>query len=367
MVYTTSMNQQQIIQSRLANQHLSDNPLSDPAEVVRQLGAVQSQDHGGAKWALALRLSGITEAQLNQAFDDGLFLRTHVLRPTWHYVLPEDIVWMLKLTAPRIQTSLGSYYRKLNLDETFLRRTAELLTAELQGGKHYTRAEIRACFERHTIKLTDPLDFGFIMGWAELEGYICNGAMRGKQQTYALLSERAPHARELTHDEAVAELTRRFFTSHGPATTKDFAWWSSLTAADIRLGIELNKEHLASKEVDGQAYWFAPGDDTPMPASPTALLLPNYDEYTVAYKERAAYFDPAYLPLLDSRANPIFQHTLLIDGKVRGTWRRNVTKSKVAVEVKPFDPLPPAEQKAVQYAVETYGSFVGLPAELTLV
>src|SRR5688572_10872776 len=224
---------------RLHNQHISQVGFRQPAEVVGWLGAVQAQDYAAAKWALALRAPGLTDADVDRALADGSILRTHVLRPTWHFVLPDDIRWMLALTAPRINALSAYYYRQMGLDDATFARSNDVLAKALQGGQQRTREELAAVLHQAGIYNGELLAFTYLMIRAELDGVVCSGARRGKQFTYALLDERAPQARQLTRDEALAELARRYFSGHGPATLADFVWWSGLTVTDARSGLEM--------------------------------------------------------------------------------------------------------------------------------
>ena len=249
-----------IAQQRLHNQRLVGAPFARPDEVVRWLGAVQAQEYPGAAWGIAQRTSGLSQPAIDQAFADGTILRTHAMRPTWHFVTPADIRWILALTTPRVHALNASYYRKLELDGSVLARSATVLTNALQGGRHLTRSELTTALEQAGIirPTDDRLRLTYLVMHAELEGLICSGAMRGKQHTYALLDERVPATRTLEREEALAELTRRYFSSHGPATIKDFAWWSGLSTSDVKVGLELNTSQLETARVDGQAYWFRP-------------------------------------------------------------------------------------------------------------
>src|SRR6185503_5208433 len=235
---------------RLANQKLSTSTFKSPAEVVSWLGAVQAQDYAGAKWAVALRAPGLTDSDIEQAFTDGKILRTHVMRPTWHFVLPEDIRWMLELTAPRVLAAIAYMDRQLGLDKAIIKRSNAILAKALQGGNQLTRAELGSILQRSRVN-TDDLRLGHLLSHAEVDGIICSGGRRGKQFTYALIDERAPRARTLKRDEALAELTRRYFVSHGPATVQDFVWWSGLTTADARNGLEMNKSRLIQETANG--------------------------------------------------------------------------------------------------------------------
>ncbi len=230
-----------IAHQRLHNQMISQRTLTQPADVVQALGAVQAQDYEGAKWAVAQRTKDLTDAAFEQAFTAGAILRTHVLRPTWHFVTPTDIRWMLALTAQRVHAALNYHNRKLALDNALFAQSNAVLIKALQSGQQLTRTELGAFLQQADIATDDLLRLGHILIHAELEGIVCSGARRGKQFTYALLDERAPQAKTLARDEALAELAKRYFTSHGPATLKDYVWWSGLTVADAKAGIEMVK------------------------------------------------------------------------------------------------------------------------------
>lgn len=351
-----------IVQQRLHNQHLLGAPFARPDEVVGWFGAVQAQEYPGATWGIAQRTGGLTQATIDQAFAAGALLRTHAMRPTWHFVTPADILWLLRLTSPRVHAVNATYYRKLELDDGVLACAATVLTNALQGGKHLTRSELATALEQADIIRTtdDRLRLAYLVMHAELEGLICSGAIRGKQHTYALLDERVPAARILERDEALAELVRRYFTSHGPATVKDCAWWSGLSTADVRAGLELSRSQLETAIVDGQAYWFGSDTHTVTTASPIAHLLPAYDEYTIAYKDHRAILDPDYRDLVVAA----FGTVIVIDGRIVGAWKRVIEKDRVLLTLSPFRALTEAEDQAVALAVQRYRMFLGKPVLL---
>lgn len=349
---------------RLHNQRLSITTFKNPADAVGWLGAVQSQDYAGAKWALGQRVQNATDASIEQAFNEGSILRTHVMRPTWHFVRPDDIRWMLELTAPRINALCATYYRKLELDAATFKRSNALLTKNLRGGKQLTRAELTSLLQKQDIATTDLLRFTYLIVRAELDGIVCSGARRGKQFTYALLDERAPQPPTLERDAALAELAKRYFFSHGPATLKDFVWWSGLTTADANKGLDAIRSKLISQVENGQTYWFAEITPAKVP-SPTVHLLPDYDEYTVGYTDRSAIFDPANMQKLDSRGSELAQYMIVIDGLIAGTWKRTLKKSEVVIELVFFRDITKAEEQAIADAAERYGKFLGLPIRLS--
>ena len=346
-----------IVRQRLHNQHISQQLFEKPDEVVQWLGAVQSQDYAAAKWAVGLRLQHATDNVIEQAFADGAILRTHVMRPTWHFVSSGDIRWLLALTAPRVNAANASRYRQLELDEAvFLRSNAALIQA-LEGGKQLTRQELVTVFQKAGIDASDGQRYVHILMHAELDGIICSGARRGQQYTYALLDERVPPTRALDHDEALAELTRRYFMSHGPATLHDFVWWSGLTVADARIGLEMVSSQFVREVVGDRTYWFSPSLSPENP-SPTAYLLPNFDEYIVGYTDRRAIFDASHTQKLDARSNVLFNHTIVINGQIVGTWKRTINKNTCVLTPSFFTPLIEVETRAFVASIERYRTFL---------
>ena len=354
-----------IAQQRLHNQLITQRIFEKAGDVVRWLGAVQAQDYAAAKWALGLRMQNSTDDLIEQAFTDGTILRTHVMRPTWHFVLPADIRWMLALTAPRVKVAIAYYDRTLGLDDTVFTQSNAVLAKALQGGKQLTRAELFSVLQQAGIATDNLQRIGHIIMRAELDGIVCSGARRGKQFTYALLDERAPQARTLDRDEALAEFARRYFTSHGPATLQDFVWWSGLSTADARAGLEMVKPQLMQEALDGQTYWFSMSTPPAQDIAQSAYLLPNYDEYIVGYTDRSAIFDASHTQKLDARGNVLFNHTIVLEGRVVGTWKRTLQKDAVILTPSLFTPLNKAETRAFVASANHYGEFLGLSVNIT--
>lgn len=362
----TRMTIPDIARQRLHNQRIAGAPFARPEEAVQWLGAVQAQDYGGAKWAVAQRTATLTDAAMDQALADGVFLRTHVLRPTWHFVTPADIRWMLALTAPRVNALNASYYRTLGLDDAAFQRSNTALVRALQGGRQLSRPELVAALKQAGVVSENPLGFTLLLMRAELDAVICSGALRGKQHTYALLDERAPQVTTPRREEALAELALRYFTSHGPATLKDYAWWSGLTMADANRGLELVKSRLVNEIVDGQTYWLSPSMMPTQHISPAAYLLPNFDQYTVGYADRNAVYDASHTNKLDARGSILATYVIVLDGQIVGAWKRTVKRGLIVVEASPFTPLNTAEVQAVATAAQRYASFANLPLQFQL-
>jgi hypothetical protein len=346
---------------RLRNQRISQPDCRTAQSVVSWLGAVQSQEFTLAKWGLGLRGKGLTEAAVDREFDEGRILRTHILRPTWHFVAPADIRWMLAVSGPRVHAANANYYRKTGADPSSLSRSRKVIERALAGGTALTRTELAEQFARSGITAAGML-LAYLVMHAELEGVICSGPRRGKQFTYMLLDERVPRTKALTRDQALAELVRRYFTSHGPATIQDFCWWSGMTVRDTKMGLDAIASQVVRETIAGESYWMVPSA-LPAPREADAVdLLPIYDEYLISYKDRTAMQDP--LKPGEKRVDDDYGSFLMIDGKLAGRWRRVEVKSSIEVAVTPYRKLTRSQQRALALTVERFSKFAGRNAKL---
>jgi hypothetical protein len=349
-----------IASSRLHNQHIAVARFERPGDVVTWLGAVQAQDYLGALWAVGLRMRNAVEADIERALADRTIIRTWPMRGTLHFVAASDIRWMLELLTPRVVANNAQrLVREFDLDESAFARCKELFARALQGGKQLTRSAMYQVLEAGGVSTANQRGL-HILGRLAQDGLICFGAREGKQQTFALLDEWAPMTKRMSRDESLAELAKRYFTSHGPATLQDFAWWSGLTAADASAGLEMARRSLAQESIDGNIYWLASSPPAIKDPSPAAYLLPAYDEYTVAYNDRSAVLDPAYTKL-PNYGHGIFNPTIVVDGQVVGTWKRTLKKNSLAIDYSPFAKLKRAETQAIAEAASRYGKFLGAP------
>ncbi len=354
-----------LVARRLAAQQIARPELTDPAELVSRMGAMQAQDAAGARWAVGLRLGGrAVEATITRALAEGDILRTHVMRWTWQLVTPADLHWMLPLVAPRLVTRAARRHRELALDAATFRRSHTAIERALRGGAHLTRGELGAALRGAGIAVDGPR-LSHLLGHAELHALICSGAPRGKQATWALLAHRAPPTRApLSRDEALAELARRYFRSRGPATAADFAWWSGLRPADARAGLAAVEAELASDEFDGAVYWRARETGrTRGPAPAGAFLLPAFDEYLVAYKDRTAMLAARDAHRLNAGGG-MLAPCVVVDGRVVGTWRRTLGRAGVTIELALFAKPAPADRDRITSAAERYAAFLGLEAKI---
>jgi hypothetical protein len=353
-----------IARQRVINQGLVKPTLKTASEVLASLGAVQAQDYAGAKWGVAQRTAGLTDARIEKEIDDGMIVRTHVLRPTWHFVAAADIGWMLALSAPRVHAANAYWYRWLEVNDAVARRSRTVLTKALRDGKQLTRTELGQALTRARIEVTRPQRLACIVMRAELDGLICSGARRGKQFTYALLEERVARPTALEREAALFELARRYFTTRGPATVDDFAWWSGLTKADAKRGVEVAAAHLEHESIEGRSYWF-PAAERPVRVSASlAHLLPNYDEYFIGLKDRSAFGARLESSGVRPRTSALSGNVVVINGQIVGGWRRTLVGRTVVIEPKSLIRLSEAERRGVGSAAQRLGRFLSLPVEI---
>ncbi|MGE0359795.1 MAG: winged helix DNA-binding domain-containing protein [Vicinamibacterales bacterium] len=342
-----------MLATRLRNQRLDRTPFRRPDEVVQWLGAVQAQDYTGATWAIALRARSLTAAAIDRAFDDGRILRTHVLRPTWHFVTPADLRWMLALTGPRVRRVLASYDRTLEIDARLLGRARRIVERALEGGRHQTREALAGALRTEGRIEAKGQRLAHIVMHLEQAAVICSGPRLGRQFTYALVGERVPPAPLPSRDDALAELARRYFQSHGPATVHDFAWWSGLTVADARRGAAtvdagLRLEAPPAAERVGGAHF----------------LLPNYDEYLIAYRHRGAVLDPRRSRNFGVFTSAEYPHQVVLDGRIAGSWQRTIGTREATVRLKLFARPSREHRTALAGQAARYGRVLGVPCRL---
>jgi hypothetical protein len=347
---------------RLQNQHLIGEKFKTPEEVVRHLGAVQAQDYAAAKWSIGQRMKNTSDEIIEKYYNEGKILRTHIMRPTWHFVVPENIRWMQELTKNRVKQFMNTYNKKLELDEKVFSKSNDTIVKALSGGNYQTRQELKKVLERRGIR-TDVQRLAHIVAYAELDALIVSGPRRGKQFTYALMDERVQKTKSLSRDESLSKLAKLYFSSHGPAQMKDFAWWSGMTIKDAQEGISMIKSQLTEETVAGKTYWFVQ-DKKPLPnqALLTCHLLSIYDEYTIAYKDRNALDGGRYIEKFIGMGSALTS-VLIMNGQLIGTWKRALKKDSVEISIKPLRKLTNPEVEAIEKEVSEYSTFLQLTAK----
>lgn len=348
------MKAEDILSLRLSNHQLDGSFVGEAYELVSWMGAIQAQDYNMAKWGIGIRIPEITDQKIEAALNKGDILRLHILRPTWHFVSKDDIYWMLYLSVPRVKTAMRSYDKDLGLTEAFIARTNSIIEKALQGNS-LTRQELKDVINRAGID-ADNRTVNHIMMHAELDGVVCNGEMKGKKQTYALLQEKVPKmTNQFDKDECLYKLAFKYFRSHGPATLKDFIWWSGLTTAEARQGIALIGSDFIHETINDQTYIFH--RDSKLVSSDNLInLLPAFDEFTVSYKDRkeSLHIDHHH-KIITSPG--IFRPAISLDGKVIGTWKKSSKKNET-LDTEFFYASSKKTHNLVTKAIEGYKKYL---------
>ena len=354
----------EIARRRLRNSRLTGTGFTTPGEAVGWHLAMQAQDYGPAKWSIGQRSKGLTDQDLDEALAAGSIVRTHVLRPTWHFVARGDLRWLLALSGPRVQQGNAGRYRELGLDTRIRARAEKVIVSALEGGNRLTRKEIAAVLDDSGIDRSGQR-MPYFLSHCELEAVIGSGGLAGKQQTYALLDERVPSGGRFDQDDSLVELVRRYLTSHGPATVKDMSWWSGLTMTDLRKARELLGDEVRSETVDGMVLWSIASDDSPPPAPRGAHLLQTYDELGVGYSESRFLGDPGAERARAAWGDRTYPSgVLLLNGRVGGHWRRTIERTEVPIEAHLYQKPKPSDTKSLEAAAARLGRFLGMPVTL---
>lgn len=356
-----------IAHQRLINHRIEGEKCTTPEEVVRWMGAMQAQDYPQALWAIGARMQSATLPDIEQAINDGKIVRTWPMRGTLHFVPPEDAKWMVNLSAARMVAGDRRRLQQLELDDTTIGRATQLLYDALEGGKRLSRLDVMRLWEDAGISTKGQRGYHLLWHIAQT-GLICMGPLEDKQQTFVLTDEWVPSSRQLSRDEALAVLARRYFVSHGPATVQDFAGWTGLTLTDARAGLEAAKSALVTERVDGQDYMLA-ATAIPSPdahTSPGIHLLPGFDEYLLGYKDRSAVLAAEHAPHVVPGGNGVFMPIVVVAGQVAGTWKRTPRKNALDIVLTSFAHLG-ATQEAVIEAATRYSAFLGIPLASTAI
>lgn len=349
--------------TRLHNQLISLLKYKKPHDVVAWLGAVQAQDYLGSLWAIALRTNNATEKDIEQAIIRKEIIRTWPMRGTLHFVAAEDIKWMLALMTPRVLRNSAFRRKNLEIDDEVLEKSKRLCIKALQGGKQLTRLAMYQVLEAGGIHTSGQRGL-HIFGHLAQIGVLCFGVREGKQPTLTLLDEWAPHAKSLPKDEAVATLVYRYFTSHGPATVQDLMWWSGLTTSEIKEGIAMNSSKLASETMNNKTYWFSKDIPNIQSDNDAVYLLPAFDEYVVSYKDRSDVLQTIHKQHINPGNNGMLSPTIVSNGQVIGTWKRNIKTKEVALILSPFAKLTHEEKMKIQNTTKRYSEFLNLPVTI---
>ncbi|TFC89419.1 winged helix DNA-binding domain-containing protein [Cryobacterium sp. TmT2-59] len=357
-----------VIRMRLGCHGLSGPALSNPGAVAGRMLAVQAQDYRAGLWAIGVRVPGSTVSDVARAIDTAVLVRSWPLRGTLHFVPAPDLHWMLGLSAPQVLAGMRTRRAQLGLDDSAIEGARTVALDSLSGGRELTRAGFLAALEAQGISTGGQRGYHLVANLA-LTGTLCWGRHTGTAQTLVLLDEWVPSPRRLEHDEALGELTTRYFRGHGPATAKDLAWWSQLTLADIRIGLGVARKDLIEIDLGGVTHFLAASAEAGLPGSApqrrsTVFALPGFDEYLLGYRGRSVVVPDDRFPLLVPGRNGIFLPLILSDGRVVGTWRTETTPRGVWVEAAPFETMTPRQWAGFERAIDDYARFSGRPVTI---
>ena len=336
---------------RLVAQRLAGPPEATPADAVRRLTAVQAQDLPGALLSVALRTASRSRAEVTAALDGGAVVRSWPMRGTLHLVAADDLPWLLELLAPRMVAGAARRRAQLGLTDGDVDRAREAATGALCGGRRLRRTDLLAELADAGVDVSGQRGY-HLLGLLCQTGTLCLGPLEGRQQLVVLLDEWVGPVRRLPREAALGELALRFFRGHGPATVEDLARWAGLTRGDARAGLAGVRAQLASLDVDGREHLVDPATVDRLGAcrDPAAgpHLLPGFDEFVLGYADRSAVLDPRFAGRIVPGGNGMFRATVVLGGRVVGTWARGGQRRDGSVTVEPFTPLPAGVDDAVR-------------------
>ena len=327
-------------------------------EAVAGLGAIQAQDFSGAKASIGLRVPGATEADIDRAIAESAIVRTWPMRGTLHFVAAQDVHWMRELLTPRVLATGRRRHEELELTDAVMARCGRIFEKALGGGRHLTRETLSDLLEKSNISVDTHRSYHIFWRLAQ-EGLICYGIHEGKQATFTLLDEWVPTRTKREREESLAELARRYFTSHGPATAQDLAAWSGLVAADVKLAVELAARELRQEKIDDKVCHMASDASAPSTESKRLFLLPGFDEFMLGYRDRSPSLEAKHAAKIVPGSNGVFVGTVVESGRVIGTWKRESVREDVVVDCKPFAKFSAAQKSEIKKAVAKFAAFLG--------
>jgi hypothetical protein len=335
------------------------------AEAVRWMTATQAQDLQASLLAIGLRVPGAGLTDVRAALEDGSVVRSWPMRGTLHLVAPEDLRWMLDLTAERLHRVVAGRHRELDITWADIEKCRDMALQRVAGGGSVSRNELFAMFEAAGQPTTGQRGI-HILGSLCRHAWVVQGPLAGNQQLLVAFDEWIPVSRTLKREEAIAEFMLRYFRSHGPATVRDFAWWTQLPLPEVRAALGQVRGQLVELEFGGTGYWMSPEAeallDDGVPGLRSVLLLPGFDEFLLGYQDRSLVLAPEHANKIVPGGNGVFKKTIVAGGEVIGTWARKGSGRTAAVVPEPFDTvngLRPAAQRSFELQAARYVKFLG--------
>lgn len=341
---------------RMTCHQLSGAEYSRPGDLLEWMGAMQAQDYRMAKWAVGIRLKEGTLEAVDRALQTGEIVRTHVMRPTWHFVAGKDIRWMLKLSSQRVRKAVDSWTKGSGADipESLYTKCNDWIGKMLSGRQCMTKEEIETELERQGIVTAEERVRRYLLR-AETEGIVCSGGDKNGKPTYALLDEQVPQADDRCREEMLAELARRYFRSHSPASIQDFCWWSGLPVTEAREAVESIRGELIREVWEDREGWIYRSSGE-CRKSKVVHLLPAYDEYLIGYKNRSEVLDEKYYPKAFNRWG-IFYPVVLYQGHIVGNWSKTEKGNRKSIRISCFEPDRELPWELLEKAESEYWRF----------
>ena len=354
-----------ISRQRLHNLQIASSKFQNPVALLSYCGAIQGQDYHGAKWSLGLRIPGSTESQIEQAIADKQVVRAWLMRGTLFLLAARDLRWMLDLIAPRVIKQFQRRYRELDLDEKTLLKSNEILLNALKDGQQLSRRQLYAILEENNISTEGQRGF-YITQRASLDAHIIHTTVAGNDPNFLSFEDTIPQGNLLSRDAALAELARRYFSSRGPATLRDFAWWTGLLIADVRAGFEAIQAELTEITHDGQSYWYVTRSIAEETVK-SVYMLPGFDEYILGYQNRDEVLNPEYTQKICPGKNGVFFPTIVINGQIQGIWKRTFKSKHVVIDVTAFTAFTTKEKEAISSESERFGAYLEIPVNINFI
>ncbi|WP_091563346.1 winged helix DNA-binding domain-containing protein [Arthrobacter sp. ok362] len=360
---------------RLAAQGLLGPGFETVPEAARAMTAMQAQDLSAVLWAVGQRVPGARVDDVRGALDRAEVVRSWPMRGTLHVLAPEDLKWMLAITSDRLIRGMAGRHRELEIDARDVEASREAALELVQGGGSATRQQLFAAFEAAGQSTAGQRGI-HLLGMLCQRAWLVLGPTAGSQQLIKAFDEWIPKSRELDRAEGIAELLLRYMLSHGPATERDFAWWSNTPVTEVRTALALVKDQLVGLEFEGATYWLSPATaallEDGVPGQRTVLALPGFDEFLLGYTDRSLVLPPEHADKIVPGGNGVFKKTIVSGGQVIGTWARagigktgtgkTGTGKAAGVVPEPFDAvngLRPAAQKSLELQAAKYRRFLG--------
>lgn len=351
-----------IIRYRLSGQHLLKPAFSEATAVVHHLLAMQSQDYAGSKWSIGLRWPGATDAAVEKAIARKQIVRTWTIRGTLHWVAPEDVRWLNALVAPRLPATAATHLRQQEIDKALMKKSQQVFVKAMQGKEPLTGEEIQEALAAKGIKAAGQR-LRYLLWMAAMDNVICMGNRRNAAFTYTLLDEWVPATKPFTREEALGTLALRYLKGRGPATLKDLAWWAGLTMADAKTALNSVASGLVQEKIGKEVYWMGEAKDDPDTSFSKVYLLPGFDEYMVGYTGRQLILDDEHVKTVLGAKNGLLSATIIVKGRVAGTWKRTIASNKLQIETNPFKPFNKTTKAALEAALNQYRNFIGKARE----